>query len=111
MSRRTRHTAWISALLALFMVLVLPVCWAGALIQAQKLGVAGSPSPDGNEEREEHEERDVEVREAQERRRAPSAPSTTVPERRRVAFVAPRPVVASFVSVVEPSRYSVRRLL
>ena len=107
---RTR-SAWIGALLALFMVFVLPACWFGALARAQELGMAAPSSSNNNEEREEHEEREIATRDAQGNRPPPPPPVATRAERARGPIVAPTFVVAPVAHPLELSVLSVRRLL
>jgi hypothetical protein len=110
MSSTSARTAWLSALLALFLVLVLPACWYGALARAQALDRAAPSSSNNNEEREEHEDHDIELREALGQR----PPRSSAP-RRDVSRRAAPPVLeptrlASVGPAVHPSRFSERRL-
>jgi hypothetical protein len=102
--------SWISASLALFMVFVVPMCWFGALARAKALNIPGPSSSNNNEEREEHEETEISVRDAQGSR----PPVFAAPELRspaeRVDAPAPRQL-ASVAHLLEPSVFSVRRLL
>jgi hypothetical protein len=105
------RSPWLSALLALFMVLVLPACWYGALARAQSLGIAAPSSSNNNEERDEHEEREIEVADAAGQRPPVPRPEPEPAERRHVVAPALAPTrLASVAPPVHPSRFSERRL-
>lgn len=109
--RRNSHTAWISAAIALFLVLVLPACWYGALTRSFVAGSAPLTS-NNNEEREEHEERKVD--ELTESSDPPPPPQRTARLIRltRVARVMHSPTVKTSVAAkVHVSQFSVRRLI
>lgn len=114
MSRRsTRRTAWISALLALYMVMLLPACWTGALERARWLFERNAVSSNNNEEREEHEHEEGEVRAAASRSAdPPSSVARRIAAAHRIA--APHHAVRIAASVALPplpSRFSERRLI
>jgi hypothetical protein len=104
--------ASISALLAFFLVLVLPSCWYGALTRAAVLGSDGPSSSNNNEEREEHQETSEEEVVAVGTR--PPPPERV--ERVETVVLAPvlLPVPTKLVSVAlppHPAQFSVRRLI
>src|SRR5688572_25660414 len=107
---RTR-TAWLGALVALYMVLVLPVCFFGRMIQAVELGLPAPSNSNNNEEREEHEPAEITVRDVQGVR--PPLPDPDLIARRVVARieVPPPRVLPSVAHPPLPSSFSVRRLL
>lgn len=110
MSRRTNHRGLVAALVAVFMVFVLPACWFGALERASRLGTLAPSSSNSNEEREEHEEHEVATRDPQGQRPPVEGPEIiieTVLERVAVAT----PVQSSITFAPEPSVLSVKRLL
>jgi hypothetical protein len=96
----------ISALLALFMVFVIPVCWYGALARAD----ATQNSNNNNEEREEHEERDESSARPTVSRPVPPKPAIVEVAQKAPPFVAPR-IIASQAHAPIPSRFSERRLI
>lgn len=115
MSRSTYHrNVWVSFLLATFMVLVLPACWAGALIRARALAQGPTISSNTNEEeREEHDERDSGQRDHS-RRRPPPPPQPAARDIQitRVQTIATTPtIVASVAPSPEPRVLSVKRLI
>ena len=107
---RTR-TAWIGALLALYMVVLFPAALFGRMIEAVELGLPAPTNSNNNEEREEHEPAEVTVRDAQGVR--PPLPDPELLARPiEVRFDAPPPrLLASVTHVPEPAVLSVRRLL
>jgi hypothetical protein len=104
------RTAWLSALLAMFLVLVLPACWFGALARAQALDRAAPSSSNNNEEREEHEGRESEPREAFGQRPPRSSAPARDASRRAATPVLEPTRLASVAPAVHPSRFSERRL-
>lgn len=111
-SGRLSTRASISALLALFLVLVLPSCWYGALTRAAVLGAEGPSTSNNNEEREEHQETSEDEAAAIGTR--PPPPERV--ERVETVFSVPVIVLAppKLVSVApppHPAQFSVRRLI
>ena len=110
---RKHLPTWLSACLAVFLVLVLPSCWYGALERAAVLTLQGPTNANSTEEREEHQEQDDDERDALGTRppppdRAPERPAPT-----RIAIVttsAPLLASASVAPVPHPAQFSVRRL-
>jgi hypothetical protein len=112
MSPRFAHTTWLSAFLALFMVLVLPACWYGAVERARALGQVGPSSANNNEEeRHEDEEREVGVVDAfgHPPPQPPTEPAAFVVT--TIVTHTPPALVASVALAPEPSLYSVKRLI
>jgi hypothetical protein len=103
---------WIAALVAGFLVLVLPACWYGALARAQALNVQGPSSSNNNEEREEHERGEETQRQALGTRPPPPARSSARIEAARFVVAQPAPaiLVASIAPVPHPAQFSIRRL-
>jgi hypothetical protein len=112
MTRDLYPRASIGALLALFLVLVLPACWYGALGRMQGgLAATGSSSSNNNEEREEHQEREVMARDAKGSRPPDSTPVRVRTQIVRVATREPLLRVGSVAPPPNPAILSVRRLL
>lgn len=99
--------------LSVFLVLVLPACWYGAMTQAARLGVAAPTAANSNEEREDHDGHE-EVHQLAGSSRTP--PPDDVPPAAARAIVtlaylhAPTRVPAG-APAPHPSRFSVRRLI
>lgn len=113
MSRSTYYrNAWVAALVAAFMVLVLPACWFGALERAVAQGRTAPSSSNNNEEREEHQEHVADVRD-EAGRRPPSPPQALSQyTSSRPTVSSPRSIVAvSVAAPVVPSKFSERRLI
>lgn len=102
--------AWSSALLSIFMVVVLPACFYGGLLRAEIVSSSGNSNEEHREEHREEAERLEELKDV--------APRIWRP----VTFHrAPRPVSIQFEPVAaqrsvnpyipHPSRYSERRLI
>lgn len=113
-STRQRNLTWISVVVALFMVAVLPACWYGAQTRAFLQGAlapAGS-NANSNEEHREHEEGAEEGAELLARSSEPLTPPRVVAvqraDRPRHDDVTPRIV---HLYIPHPSRYSERRLI
>ncbi len=109
----TKHlNTWLAALIAGFLVLVLPSCWYGALARAQALNVQGPSSSNNNEEREEHERGEETQRQALGTR--PPPPARTSARTLAARFVAAQPaptiLVASLAHVPHPAQFSIRCL-
>ena len=101
-------------LLTTFMVMVLPMCWYGALAHAAVLGIEGPPTSNNNEEREEHDERDDGEKEGF-GTRPPDPPAPIARSHHGTSIVqpaatAPPAITASVAPAVHPSQFSVRRL-
>jgi len=104
---------WLAALVAVFLVAVLPWCWYGAQEQAHAQSVPGPSNASSNEEREEHEshgEQEVEARGT----RPPLPPrrgTLARPADSRIVATTRGPsiLVASFAPVPHPAQFSVRR--
>jgi hypothetical protein len=103
-----------SAFLALFMVLVLPACWYGALERARAIGLVG-PSAANNNEEERHEDEEREVNVVDAFGHPPPQPPRMTPATFVVTTIATHTttptLVASVALAPEPSRYSVKRLI
>ncbi len=104
---------WLAAIVAVFLVVVLPWCWYGAQAQAQALNLPGPSNANSNEEREEHEghgEQEVETR----GNRPPPPPRGASARATGTRIVAahrePSIVVASVAPVPHPAQFSIRRL-
>jgi len=109
----TKHlNTWLAALIAVFLVLVLPSCWYGALTRAQAQNLQGPSTSNSNEEREEHERHDEDERQALGTRPPPPARQSarTSAPRIVVAPRAPAILVASVAPVPHPAQFSIRRL-
>lgn len=112
MFRRSTHTAWISGVIALFLVLMLPACWYGALSRAYVAGTSAPSSSNNNEEREEHEERKEEELTAFASPPPPPETAARSFETTRVALVLLNPTVKTSVAPkLHVSQFSVRRLI
>ena len=112
MSCSTRRNTWIAALLAVFMVLVLPACWFGALERSRLFGTVAPSNANSNEERDEHEEHDVDVRDVAGRR--PPAPPPEAPRVARTSIqrvLSRVRIIASVAHPRIPSKLSERRLI
>lgn len=98
--------------MALFLVLVLPACWYGALSRAWIERSQGPSSANSNEEREEHQERD-EHRVVGLGTPPPPRPRPRPRSSVRLASVsrAAPAIVASVAPRLHPSVFSVRRLI
>lgn len=103
---------WLAALIAGFLVLVLPSCWYGALARAQALNLQGPSSSNNNEEREEHERGEEEQRQALGTRPPPPARSSARTSVLRCVAATHTPAirVASVAAVPHPAQFSIRRL-
>ncbi len=112
---RSKHlNTWMAALIALFMVLVLPSCWYGAMSRAAILGDVAPSSANSNEEREEHESDEQGEVQALGTRPPPPERSPARTASNRIAILAtpttkPSSEV-SFAPVPHPAQFSVRRL-
>lgn len=62
-TRRVNGRAWLSAVVALFLVAVLPACWFGAKASAAAALVPATPSTNSDEEHEDHRHITVATRE------------------------------------------------
>ncbi len=112
MLRRSSRTAWISGVIALFLVLVLPACWYGALSRANIAGRTAPSSSNNNEEREEHEERKEDELTAFGSPPSPPPLAARTFEATRVALVSNSPTVKTSVAPkLHVSQFSVRRLI
>lgn len=111
--QRTRNTTYLSALLAFFMVVVLPACWAGALIAQRSIPGSSVNANLNEEERHEDGEEETEVRDLAGRRPPPPAPSERplVHVTRLHVVATTSTIVASVADLPEPSVLSVRRLI
>jgi hypothetical protein len=111
MSRSTCHT-WIATLVAVFMVLVLPACWYGALERSNLFGTAAPSNANNNEEREEHEEHEVATTDVAGRRPPPppKAGPRATPKAIQRAHVRVR-IAESVAHPAVPSKLSERRLI
>lgn len=104
---------WLAALVAGFLVLVLPACWYGALARANAQNVAGPSNANSNEEREEHQEREEhEVTAVGNRPPPPARRAATRSDEVRIvaATRTPSMLVASIAPVPHPAQFSIRRL-
>lgn len=108
----TRQNTWIAAILAVFMVLVLPACWFGALERSRTCGTVAPSNANNNEERDEHEEHDLDLHDVAGRR--PPAPPPDAPRIVRTTLQRIHSTVRIIASVAHPpvpSKLSERRLI
>jgi hypothetical protein len=102
--------AWLSALVAAYLVFLFPVCWSGAQIRAQQQQLAGPNSSNNNEEREEHEQHETVIHDAQ-GQRPPLEPPVIEIEVPRIVVADSHRLRTSVAASPTPSVLSVRRLL
>lgn len=114
--RGRTYLSGMSVFMTLFLVLVLPACWYGALTQAWLTNAQGPSSSNSYEERDEHEERDEQQKVVH--RSAPPTPPQSSPQPSPslalvgviVSRTAPA-ITASVAPQLHPSQFSVRRLI
>ena len=111
LKRRTgKSTTWVAALVALFLVFVLPACWSGAM---QRAWAERGQAPSSSNTNEEREERDhCEEREAARIAAPPEAAPPRIDEidPPRAVVHHTHTTVASVAPKQHPSRFSERRL-
>ena len=109
---RIRLRRLVTLSLSVFLVLVLPACWYGAMTRAAILGVQAPSAANSNEEREDHKGHE-EVHAVAGSTRTPPPDAVPPASTRVVVFThvhAPTRVLAGALAP-HPSRFSVRRLI
>jgi hypothetical protein len=107
----SRKHRWLSALLVLFMVFIIPGCWYGALERASATQSAPNSNNNNNEEREEHDGENEAAPRAAHGRSPRPRPVALVSISRPTPILAQRAILASQAHAPEPSRFSERRLI
>lgn len=102
-------STWIAAVLSLFLVFVLPICWSGAMTRAFADRAQGPSNSNSNEEREEREQGE-EITAARPAAQPPTEATLLVVETPRPLAHHDEEILASVAPKLHPSRFSERRL-